>query len=367
MTLSEPLHFWVNDGLMAVFFFVVGLEVKRELVVGELSSVRQAALPVVAAVGGMLVPAGVYLLFQSSGPGARGWGVPMATDIAFVVGLLTLFGRRVPLGLKAFLLSLAIADDIGAILVIAAFYSDQTRLAMLGLAAAGLGLCGLLNRLGVRNVGIYVLVGAGVWLATLKSGVHPTIAGVLLGLMTPTRSFVGPTALRLSMADLLADLQNDGDQPPDLEELQLLAFAARESVSPLERLETALHPWVGFVVMPLFALANAGVEVRLGALTDPIALAVACGLVIGKPVGIVGFSLLAVRFGLAQLPTGVNRTMLVGAGCLGGIGFTMSLFVAGLAFTDAARLDAAKVGILLGSGVSAVVGGVVLWRSLPRD
>lgn len=186
-------------------------------------------------------------------------------------------------------------------------------------------------------------------------------------MMTPTRSFVGPTALRLSMADLLADLQNDGDQPPDLEELQLLAFAARESVSPLERLETALHPWVGFVVMPLFALANAGVEVRLGALTDPIALAVACGLVIGKPVGIVGFSLLAVRFGLAQLPTGVNRTMLVGAGCLGGIGFTMSLFVAGLAFSDAARLDAAKVGILLGSGVSAVVGGVVLWRSLPRD
>jgi NhaA family Na+:H+ antiporter len=290
----------------------------------------------------------------------------MATDIAFVVGLLALFGRRVPLGLKVFLLSLAIVDDIGAILVIAVFYSGGVDGPLLGMAAAGLGLCGLLNWLGVRGVAVYVLVGAGVWLATLTGGVHPTIAGVLLGLITPTRAFVGPTSLRLSMSDLLADMHEDRDQPPDLEELELMRFAAREAVSPLERLETTLHPWVGFVVMPLFALANAGVAVKLGAFADPVAVAVACGLVVGKPVGIVGFSLLAVRLKLATLPAGVSRWALAGAGCLGGIGFTMSLFVAGLAFDDPARLDAAKVGILAGSGLSAVAGAAVLWRCLPR-
>ncbi len=365
LALREPLHFWVNDALMAVFFFVVGLEVKRELVAGELASVRQATLPVVAAAGGMLVPAGVYLLLQAGRPGERGWGVPMATDIAFVVGVLALFGRRVPVGLKVFLLSLAIADDIGAILVIAAFYSGNTDGAMLGLAATGLGLCVGLNRLGVRSLAVYGLVGAGVWLATVRSGVHPTIAGVLLGLLTPARPFVGPTALRLGMADLLADL--GGDDPPELAELQMLRFAAREAVSPLERLETALHPWVGFAVMPVFALANAGVAVRLGALTDPVAVAVTAGLVLGKPLGIVGFSLLAVRLKLARLPHGVSRPTLVGAGCLGGIGFTMSLFVAGLAFPDPAMLDAAKVGVLVGSGLSAAAGAAILWRTLPRE
>ena len=364
--LRESLHFWVNDALMAVFFFVVGLEVKRELVAGELASVRQAALPVVAAAGGMLVPAGVYLLLQAGRPGERGWGVPMATDIAFVVGVLALFGRRVPVGLKVFLLSLAIADDIGAILVIAAFYSGHTDGAMLGLAAAGLGLCAGLNRLGVRSVAVYAAVGAGVWLATLRSGVHPTIAGVLLGLLTPARSFVGPTALRLGMADLLADLHDGRDDTPTAEDLQMLRFAAREAVSPLERLETALHPWVGFAVMPVFALANAGVAVRLGALADPVAVAVTAGLVLGKPLGIVGFSLLAVKLKLARLPHGVRRPALVGAGCLGGIGFTMSLFVAGLAFPDPAMLDAAKVGVLVGSGLSAAAGAAILWRILPR-
>ena len=362
--LRGPLHFWVNDALMAVFFFVVGLEVKRELVAGELATVRQAALPVVAAAGGMVVPAGVYLLLQAGTPGERGWGVPMATDIAFVVGVLTLFGRRVPVGLKVFLLSLAIADDIGAILVIAAFYSGHVDAGMLGWAAAGLGACVGLNWLGVRSLGVYGLVGAGVWLATLRSGVHPTIAGVLLGLLTPARPLVGPTALRLSLADLVADL--DRDEPPHLAEVQLLRFAARESVSPLERLEDALHPWVGFAVMPVFALANAGVDVRPAAAADPVAVAVAAGLVVGKPLGIVGFSLLAVRLGLARLPAGVGVLTLVGAGCLGGIGFTMSLFVAGLAFPDPARLDAAKLGVLAGSGLSAAVGGLVLWRALPR-
>lgn len=362
-TLDEPLHFWVNDVLMTLFFFVVGMEIKRELVGGELSSARKAALPVVAAVGGMVVPAGVYLALQAGTPGARGWGVPMATDIAFVVGALAALGRRVPFGLKIFLLSLAIVDDIGAILVIGVAYSNGADGAALAAAAGGLGLCALLNRLGVRTVQIYLLVGAGVWLAALKSGIHPTIAGVALGLLTPTVAWVGPTVLTDALNSVLGRVQSSSGA--DRDDLEHVEFAAREASSPVERLERALHPWVGFVIMPLFALANAGVAVSADGLRNPVAVAVALGLVIGKPVGIVGLSLLAVRLRLAELPTGVNWFAMVGAGCLGGIGFTMSLFVAGLAFVDPARLDAAKVGILLGSAVSAAIGSGLLLIGLP--
>ena len=362
-TLDEPLHFWVNDALMTLFFFVVGLEIKRELADGELDSPKKAALPVIAALGGMLVPAGVYLAFLGGRPGERGWGIPMATDIAFVVGVLAVFGKRVPPGLKVFLLSLAIADDVGAILVIAAVYSGSPD--WQAMATAGVLLAGVyaLNRLGVRAVGVYVVVGAAVWLATLKSGIHPTIAGVVLGLLTPTGVWVGRTALRLASADLAAKLRNDEDEEITPHDLGLLRFAARESVSPVERLEFALHPWVAFVAMPVFALANAGVAISPDALADPVAGAVACGLVLGKPVGIVGFSYLAVRTGLAKRPTGVNWKHLAAAGCLGGIGFTMSLFVAGLAFPPPGpHLDAAKVGILLGSSVSALLGsGLLVW------
>jgi NhaA family Na+:H+ antiporter len=362
--LDEPLHFWVNDALMALFFFVVGLEIKRELVAGELSTFQKATLPVVAALGGMLVPAGIYLALQWGKPGERGWGIPMATDIAFVVGVLALFGPRVPFGLKIFLLSLAIADDVGSILVIAAVYSGRPDWVALGAAAAGLGLVYGLTRLRVRTVGVYVLVGAAVWLAVLRSGVHPTIAGVLLGLMTPARAWVGPAVLRDAVADVLKRA-TDGDREVEADDFRRLEFAARESVAPLDRLMHVLHPWVGFVVMPLFALANAGVEVRPARLTDPIALAVALGLVLGKPVGIVGFSFLAVRLGLAQLPTGVTWRALAGAGCLGGIGFTMSLFIAGLGL-GLEYLDAGKVGILTGSLVSAILGSVVLLLGLPK-
>jgi NhaA family Na+:H+ antiporter len=364
---GELGHFFVNDVLMTVFFFVVGLEIKRELVAGELRDSRKAALPVAAALGGMLVPAGLYMALQArhfGEPAFRGWGVPMATDIAFVVGVMALLGRRVPFGLKIMLLSLAIADDIGAVVVIAAFYSAGLDWAMMGLAALGLGATSGLNRLGVRSVLVYVVVGAFVWLAAYRSGVHPTVAGVVLGLLTPSGLWVGREALRPLLTHVAARIE-DADDDPDAGELELIAFAARESVSPLERLEHALHPWVGFVVMPLFALANAGVHIELKAVAEPVSVAVALGLFLGKPAGVLLFSFLAVKFGVARLPSGVTWRMLVGGGFLAGIGFTMSLFVAGLAFAGEPRLlSDAKIGVLLGSACGALAGAALL--ALPR-
>ena len=351
-------HFLVNDVLMTVFFFVVGLEIKRELVVGELRDPRKAALPVAAALGGMIVPALIYFTLQRGQPGERGWGIPMATDIAFVVGVMALLGPRVPFGLKIMLLSLAIADDIGAVVVIAVFYSSGLSWLMLALAAAGLLLVALLNRLGVRSVGVYAVVGAAVWLAMLKSGVHPTIAGVVLGLMTPAAAWVGEDVLRLVASDLVARIEDVNIQP-ETPELETMAFAARESVSPLERIEGGLHPWVGFAIMPLFALANAGVAVKVAEITSPVAVAVALGLFLGKPIGVLLFSWIAVRCGVAALPAGVNWLMLLGGGFLAGIGFTMSLFVAGLAL-NGDLLAAGKIGTLCRSVASAVVGATIL-------
>ncbi len=367
--LSKPLEWWVNDGLMTVFFFVVGLEIKRELAVGELNSPRKAALPVVAAVGGMLVPAGVYLLFGHTGAAVRGWGIPMATDIAFVVGVMAAFGKRVPFGLKIFLLSLAIADDMGAVLVIALAYTEQLNLTMLGLAGGGFALIVVLNQLGVRPVAVYVVVGTATWLATYQSGIHPTVAGVLLGLLTPYRAWLSRDTLRLALDDVAGQVN---DRPEEVElmpaDVAVLRYAAREAVAPLQRLEDRLHPWVGFVIMPVFALANAGVEVNVAAATDRVSLAVAAGLLVGKPVGIVLFAWLAVRLKLAVLPTGVTWPLMLAAGLLGGIGFTMSLFVGGLAFPDHGELlVAAKTGILLGSGLAAALGAAVLALSSRRE
>lgn len=360
---EKPLHFWVNDGLMTVFFFVVGLEIKREMMTGELRTVKQAALPVIAAVGGMLVPAGVYLAFGHAGPAQRGWGIPMATDIAFVVGVMAAFGKRVPFGLKIFLLSLAIADDMGAVAVIAVAYTEHVNLGWLGLAAAAMAVCVVMNQLGVRPVVAYVLVGAVGWLAMYESKVHPTIAGVLLGLLTPYRAWLNRETLRMALDDVTGRMEekHEGDEmtPADV---TLLRYAARESVAPLQRLEDRLHPWVGFVIMPVFALANAGVAVKPETAGDPVSLAVAAGLVAGKPLGIVLFAWLAVKCGWAALPAGVNWRMMVAAGFLGGIGFTMSLFIGELAFGGEPRLLAdAKTGILLGSFVAAVVGAGLLW------
>jgi NhaA family Na+:H+ antiporter len=312
----------------------------------------------------MLVPALIYFTLRRGEPDERGWGIPMATDIAFVVGVMALLGKRVPVGLKVMLLSLAIADDIGAVLVIAVFYSSGLSGAMLAAAAAGVAGVVVLRRLGVRPVGVYAAVGVLAWLAMHQSGAHPTIAGVVFGLLTPSGKWVSEAALKKSVATFHARLEA-ANVHQDGPELESMSFAAKESVSPLERLERHLHPWVGFVIMPLFALANAGVAVQPAALLNPVALAVAAGLFVGKPVGVLLFSWLAVRCGLARLPTGVTWPVVLGGGFLAGIGFTMSLFVAGLAL-DRELLAAGKIGTLCGSVASAAVGAAILGVVLRR-
>jgi NhaA family Na+:H+ antiporter len=368
--LNKPLILWINDGLMTLFFFVVGLEIKREIVCGELREIRKAALPVVAAIGGMIAPATIYLAVMAGRPGHSGWGIPAATDIAFVVGFLALLGPRVPFGLKIMLLTLAIADDIGAILIIALFYSTDISYQALGYAAGGFALLIFLNRIGVRQVMLYVLVGAGIWLAFLKSGVHPTVAGVLIGLLTPAGAWVGKRKLADVVAAAVPGLHADETNEPrngDLSAHQLgdLAATVRESISPLERLEHGLHPWVAFAIMPLFALANAGVKVHLADFGSPIALAVVAGLFLGKPLGIVLFSWLGTKLGLTTLPAGVNWKILLGAGYLAGIGFTMSIFISDLAL-NGEMIEDGKLGTLVGSALSAIVGYTLLRLFLPE-
>jgi NhaA family Na+:H+ antiporter len=361
-TLYKPLLLWINDGLMAVFFFLIGLEIKREFVFGELNDPRNAALPAAAALGGMVVPAALYWILQWGQPGERGWGIPMATDIAFVVGFLALLGSRIPLGLKVLLLTLAIVDDIGAVLIIAIAYSENLAPLFLLPAAAGFGAVHLCNRLGVRPVPVYVVFGAAIWLAFLKSGVHPTVSGVLLGLLTPAYPWFTRQSLTKVAEGAVRRLHQDeetDDMAHHEDAVNLLTTIAPETISPLDRLETALHPWVAFGIMPLFALANAGVRVDLAALNTPVAVAVGVGLAVGKPLGIFAFSWAAVRLGLAQLTSGVTWKVLAGAGCLAGIGFTMSLFIAGLALSGD-LLRAGKIGTLMGSLLSAAVGSVLL-------
>jgi NhaA family Na+:H+ antiporter len=355
--LKKPLLLWINDGLMTLFFFVVGLEIKHEIVSGELSSLRKAALPVVAALGGMIVPAAIYLSLQWGQPTVAGWGIPMATDIAFVLGFLALLGSRVSQGLKVLLLSLAIADDIGAVVVIALAYSSGLSTVALGIGVAGFGVILAMRWSGVQWLPAYFVVGAGIWLAILKSGIHPTVAGVILGLMTPARPWLRKRMPVNIVTDLVRRLGSYyGDET---------ATTEPERHSHVERLLGALHPWVAFFIMPVFALANAGVKVDLAGIGQPVVFAVAMGLVLGKPIGIVLFSLTAVKAGIAQYPTGVNVKVLIGAGCLAGIGFTMSLFIASLALKDA-HLNEAKIGILVGSAISAAIGCVLLVTFLPR-
>ena len=373
--LALSLGHWVNDGLMAVFFFVVGLEIKRELTIGELASRERAMLPIFGALGGMVAPAGLYWLLQPGGAAAAGWGIPMATDIAFAVAALALLGPRVSPGLKVFLLALAIVDDLGAVTVIALFYTDEIRLAALGAAALGLGVAYAMRGAGVRAYGAYLVVGVVVWLATQSSGIHATVAGVLLGLLTPVHSRADRetliTRLRERAEQALGHIgSGDGHaRAPDvlLEEARNLALEAQ---SPLEYLAHRLHPFVAFFVLPVFALANAGVSLDAKTLGDPaglrVALAVALGLLVGKPLGIALFALVAVRLRLAVLPTGVGVGALFGAGLLGGIGFTMALFITALAFDEAPLAAAAKVGVLAAS-VLACGGGVwLLARVLPK-
>ena len=370
LVLTETLLHWINDGLMAVFFFVVGLEIKREVTVGELSDPKRAALSVAAAIGGMMVPALIYVALAGPGEARAGWGSPMATDIAFALGVLALLGSRVPTSLKVFLTALAIIDDLGAVLVIALFYTAEIHLGALLVAAGTLAILVVMNRIGVRRVVPFALLGIVLWVAMLESGVHATIAGVLLAFTIPGRPIVdGPAFVkqaRYYLDEFAEDPQEvsrdlTDDQRASIHSLEVLA---RETDSPLSRLEHALLPWVAFVIIPLFALANAGVT--LGgdmALTHPVTLGVSVGLLLGKPIGVIGFSWLTMRLGLAELPAGVGWGDLTGAALLAGIGFTMSLFIGGLAFTTDAMLEAAKLGILLASLVAGVLGAFVLVRA----
>ena len=363
--IGDDLRHWVNDGLMTLFFLVVGLEIKREFQTGELQDRRAAALPVVAAIGGMIVPALIYLALNAGGTGTAGWGIPMATDIAFALGVLVLAARHAPPGLKPFILTLAIVDDIGAIIVIALFYAGGVSLVFLGAAAALCGLMLLLRRAGVRATSAYLGVGALVWLATYEAGVHPAIAGVVLGLLTPAESFQRPRAVSAE-ARRTADQTMDDPEPPDADAAQWLRLASlsREAVSPLARTEHALLPWTSFVIIPLFALANAGVrftgEQIAAASTSRVTLGVVLGLVIGKVVGISGAAALAVAARVARLPAGVRPAHLLGASAVAGIGFTVSLFVAELAFDDEALIAEAKVGILAASILAGALGWIVL-------
>ena len=360
ITISEPLEGWVNDGLMVIFFFVVGLEIKSELVVGDLRDPRVAALPIIAALGGMVVPAGIFLALNAGTDAVSGWGVPMATDIAFAVGVLTLLGRRAPAQLKLFLLTLAIADDLGAILVIAIFYTDDLSFGWLGLALALLVLVAAMRRFRIWYTPLYVAVGAFVWLAMLESGVHATIAGVALGLLAPARPLLGPRAME-SVRDLF---MGQSRSEPTVGLVRDTAWYARESVSVTSRMTALLSPWTSFVIVPLFALSNAGIELstdKVGdAVSSPLTWGVILGLVVGKPVGITLFTWLAARSPLADLPPGLNMLHILGGGAVAGIGFTVALFVTRLAFDDAELIDQAVMGILLASLVAALLGWLVL-------
>ena len=355
---AEDLRHWVNDALMALFFFVVGLEIKRELVVGELNEARKAMLPAIAALGGMVGPALLYLAFTAGSPGASGWGIPMATDIAFAVGVLALLSDRIPAGLKVFLLSLAIVDDIGAILVIAVFYSSGLQLGWLLTAGLLLGAMVVLRRLNVYWVPVYVFVGVFVWLATFGSGVHATIAGVAMGLLTPAK----PTDPG-GFDDVLRQAQELPSEP-DAQSLHSLELQANEVVSVAERLEHKLHPWTSYFVIPVFALANAGLVLSAQSFGDALGSNVAIGIVVGLVAGkIAGISLaawIATKLNLGRLPEEVTWRHILGASAVAGIGFTVSLFVTDLAFDDAALISDAKLGILVASVIAAAIGVMIL-------
>ena len=366
--LSLTVHQWINDGLMALFFLLVGLEIKREALAGELASARQAALPIAAAIGGMFVPASIYLLTNAGGIESRGWAIPMATDIAFALGVLALVAPRAPSGLKIFLAALAIVDDMGAVLVIALFYAGAIAWGALGVAGLILLLLIALNILRIRSLTPYLVLGVGLWYFVHESGVHATIAGVLLAFTIPTRTRINAEEFSAKARDLLDDF--DRTETGDLlvltskgqqEAIIGLERASEGATAPLLRLEHALHGFSAFVVMPLFAFFNAGVGLN-GSFGEGVTLAVVLGLAIGKPLGITGAALVAVRLRMASLPDGVNWTALHGCAWLGGIGFTMSLFIATLAFDGTNLLDSAKVGILAGSILSGVVGAMVVRR-----
>ncbi len=374
--LSKDLGHWINDGLMVIFFFVVGLEIKREFKVGELSTIKGAAFPIAAALGGMVVPASIYYALNAGGDGAHGWGIPMATDIAFALGVMSLLGKAVPVSLKMFLAALAIADDIGAVLVIAVFYTEKLALSSLLIGGIALALLILANKLGNRNLVVYTLLGIVVWFAFLKSGVHATIAGVLVAMCIPARSKLDSSAFIEKTKSFLDSFKAASKQGLTLlsneaqhHAVMSLEHACERAGSPLQRMEHILHPWVTFLIMPIFALANAGVAlggVGVGALSHPITLGIFLGLVVGKQIGVTLFAWLAVKLGIASLPTGVSWLKVYATSWLCGIGFTMSLFISGLAFDVPELSSFAKIGILLASLISGVVGFALLKVGVAR-
>ena len=401
LTLSEDLHGWVNDALMAVFFFVVGLEIKREAVHGELRDRRQAALPIFAALGGMVLPASLYAAFNAGGPGGAGWGIPVATDIAFALGVLSLLGNRVPIQLKVFLLTLAVADDVGGILIIAVFYADDVSLLWLLGAAGTIGVIIAMQRSGIRLIRAYLPVGILLWLCIFESGVEATIGGVILGLLTPAHALVPRDRFGVLMTKMLeryhgalgrgpleapdsqpdagrhtgmhpgeladAEMREDlADQREDLadQEVHRMAVLVRETQSPLHRVEGGIGPWSAFVVVPIFALANSGIALTGDAIADAlrsdVAWGVAAGLLLGKFVGVLVFTYLTVRLGISHLPAGVRWGHIGGVALLSGIGFTVSIFIATLSFDQEYLVEEAKIGIFAATIIAAVVGFLAL-------
>jgi NhaA family Na+:H+ antiporter len=378
--LTKYLLKWVNDGLMVLFFFVVGLEIKREITVGELNTPRKAALPLMAAIGGMVFPAALYVLLNIGSAGMQGWAIPMATDIAFMLGLLALLGRRIPLSLRVFFTALAIVDDLGAVLVIALFYTSDILWSALGVAGLILLVLIALNWVGVRNPLPYALLGIGLWLAFVQSGVHATIAGVLLAFTIPSQTRVQAQAFMAQCIAVLGGVEGEdlaiGSSEVEMSDRRQAAAHTLEAIaermqSPAQRLEHSLTPWATYLVLPIFALANAGVAIStdLGALfSDRIALGIILGLVFGKSLGITFFTWLAIKLGIAELPSRVGWPQLFSATWLAGIGFTMALFITNSAFTDPDQLATAKLAILIASLISGSIGfGLLLFTSRERD
>jgi Na+:H+ antiporter, NhaA family len=370
---SKTFHHWINDGLMSVFFFVVGLELKREIVGGELSSLKKAILPFGAAMGGMIIPALIYTVFNFGQDTQRGWGIPMATDIAFALGVLLIIGKRVPVSLKLFLTALAIADDLGAVLTIAFFYTSEISFTNLLIGAAFLATLITANLLGIRKSLFYAVIGiGGLWLAFLLSGVHATIAGVLAAFTIPARAKID----EVDYAALLRKFTSQFEKsPPDdtplvtkdqFRIMEDIRTASKHAVTPLQRLEHIMHPLVSFVVIPIFALSNAGIDLSntsISTIINPVTLGVALGLILGKFLGIAGFSYILVKAGVTMLPTGLKWKHICGVSLLAGMGFSMSLFISALAFNDNTMIENAKLGILIASALSALGGFIILWKA----
>lgn len=376
--LKKTLHHWINDGLMALFFFVVGLEIKREILVGELSDPRQASLPIIAAIGGMVIPALVYYLISAGTEGANGWGIPMATDIAFAVGVMVLLGTRVPKTLLTFLVALAIVDDLGAVMVIALFYTENINVNALIFAGVFLAILVAFNRAGIRTPLPYFIVGLLLWLAMLKSGVHATLAGVLTALTIPASIKYEPQSFSNYVRTLM-DKFDRGHKPGESimknedqrSILQTLENGVHMMEAPLQRLEHSMHMPVAFIVIPIFALANAGIPIDFSAigesLAHPVALGVMGGLILGKVLGIAGFSYIAIKLGFGSLPAGTTFTQIIGVSFLGGIGFTMSIFIAELAFAQQPELLLmAKTGVLFASILAGVIGYLWLLKTTTK-